>query len=88
MFSQCIKLKEIKGINKLNSNKVRSMKEMFNKCMQLEFLDLSNFHTSNVNDMSYMFNECAELEEINLINKRNTGNTTNISEILNSYDTT
>ena len=88
MFSQCIKLKEIKGINKLNSNQVRSMKEMFNKCIQLEYLDLSNFNTSNVNDMSFMFNECAELEEINLISKRNTGNTTNMFEILKSYDTT
>ena len=48
MFSQCNKLKEIKGINKFITNKVTSMSAMFQQCNELEYLDLTNFDTSNV----------------------------------------
>ena len=43
MFNQCFKLKEIKGINNLNANKVTNMNSMFYQCKELEYLDLSNF---------------------------------------------
>ena len=45
MFNKCKKLKEIKGINKFKTNKVNNMKQMFKKCCELEYLDLSNFDT-------------------------------------------
>ena len=32
MFNHCEKLKEIKGINKFNTNKVTNMKAMFQAC--------------------------------------------------------
>ena len=64
MFLQCSSLKEIKGINKLITNKVIDMNGMFQSCNELEYLDLSNFNTSNVNDMSGMFHECYKLKEI------------------------
>ena len=51
MFNECKKLKEIKGINKFNTNKVNNMKAMFQLCNEIEYLDLSNFDTSNVTDM-------------------------------------
>ena len=69
MFNNCRKLKEIKGINKLNTNKVIAMNTMFQACYELEYLDLSNFNTENVTNMSYMFNECNKLKEIKGINK-------------------
>ena len=50
MFNKCHKLKEIKGINKFNTDKVTNMRAMFCECNKLENLNL-NFDTSNVNDM-------------------------------------
>ena len=72
MFSKCYKLKEIKGLNKLITNKVVDMRGLFNECSELEYLDLSNFNTENVLDMLAMFNECKKLKEINGLNKFNT----------------
>ena len=64
MFNECHKLKEIKGINKFNTNKVTNMRTMFQKCYELEYLDLSNFNTENVTDMKWMFTNCYKLKEI------------------------
>ena len=68
MFNECNKLKEIKGINNFNTNKVTNMKGMFQLCNELEYLDLSNFNTSKVTDMSLMFNSCNKLKYLNLLN--------------------
>ena len=54
MFNGCIKLKEIKGINKFNTSNVTNMAIMFGDFTALEYLDLSNFNTSNVT----LFLEC------------------------------
>ena len=45
---------------------------MFQKCYELEYIDLSSFDTSNVTNMSWMFNQCNKLKEIKGINKFNT----------------
>jgi len=68
MFSNCYKLKEIKGINNFNTNEVTNMGRMFNFCKELEYLDLSNFNTSKVNNIEYMFFRCNKLKNLNLIN--------------------
>ena len=62
-FNECYKLKEIKGINKLNTDKVTDMNTMFQECKELEYLDLSNFNTSNVTKMNHMFNKCHRLKK-------------------------
>ena len=62
IFNKCQKLKEIKGINKFNTNQVTIMKAMFQECKELEYLDLSNFDTLKVNDMEGMFNLCQKLK--------------------------
>ena len=41
---------------------------MFNKCSEIEYLDLSNWNTSNAKNMSFMFNECNKLKYLNLLN--------------------
>ena len=66
MFSNCNKLKEIKGINNFNTNNVTNMKVMFQECNELLYLDLSNFYTSKVTDMSGMFNKCKKLKYLNI----------------------
>jgi len=81
MFNECIKLKEIKGINKLNTKKVTDINSMFQGCVELEFLDLSNFDTSNIIDMSFMFNQCNKLKEIKGIKNFNTNKVTNMGSM-------
>ena len=78
LFNKCHKLKEIKGINKFNTNKVTNMKAMIQECNVLEYLDLSNFNTSNVTDMSFMFACCNNLKYLNLLNFTNNCETKNM----------
>ena len=35
---------------------------MFQRCAELEHVDLSNFDTSNVTNMSFMFNQCNRIK--------------------------
>ena len=44
MFSECYKLKEIKGINNFITSQVTNMNEMFKECNKLNNLDLSKFN--------------------------------------------
>ena len=37
MFNLCKELKDIKGINKFNTNKVTNMRTMFQLCNELEY---------------------------------------------------
>ena len=78
MFSDCIQLKEIRGMFRLKTNKVTNMKAMFQICKELEYLDLSSFDTSNVTDMCYMFTQCNKLKEIKGTNNFNTKKVTNM----------
>ena len=64
MFNQCLKLKEIKGIENFNTKNVIKMNSIFQECKELEYLDLSNFSSCNTEEMSYMFNHCHKLKEI------------------------
>ena len=58
MFHECKNLKEIKGLNIFNTNKVTNMCAMFQRCYEIDYLDLSNFDTSNVTNIGGMFNDC------------------------------
>ena len=58
MFNKCHELKEIKGINKYNTNKVTNMEGMFEESNELEYIDLSNFITNNVTNFGLMFSQC------------------------------
>ena len=81
MFNKCYKLKEIKGIDKFNTNELTKMNSMFQLCHELEYLDLSNFNTSKVTNMEYIFNECNKLKEIKGIDKFNTNEVINMAAI-------
>ena len=55
LFANLPNLKEIEGLNNLDTTGVTSMNQMFANDPKLTLLDLSNFNTSNVTDMMGMF---------------------------------
>ena len=57
-------LKQIVGLENLNTSEVISMYAMFRDCFLLTSLDLSSWDTSNVEDMGDMFSNCANLKTI------------------------
>ena len=84
LFNKCKNLKEIKGLDKLITNNVRDMEGMFQYCVELEYLDLSNFDTSKVENMAFMFNHCERVKEIKGINKFITNNVTSVEGMFQS----
>ena len=67
-FLDMTRLKEIQGLQYLNTSEVKRMDEMFRNCHSLTNLDLSNFDTQNVLGMSYMFSGCSSLTHLDLSN--------------------
>ena len=76
-FSGYTNLKQIKGIEYLNTEEMTDMRRMFIGCESLTSLDLSSFNTANVTDMSGMFNSCESLTSLDL-SSFNTENVTNM----------
>ena len=70
-------LKQIEGLEYLNTSDVKNMGEMFRDCSGLTSLDLSHFNTQNVTDMAAMFLYCSGLTSLDLKNF-NTQNVTNM----------
>ena len=64
-FYNCNALKQIEGLEYLNTSEVKDMGYMFYGCSALTTLDLKHFNTQNVTDMSKMFSGCAALTTIN-----------------------
>ena len=65
-FSSCKKLKNIEGIEFLNTERVEDMGGMFYECICLENLDLSKFDTKKVTNMRNMFYNCQKLKTLDL----------------------
>ena len=65
-FGSCKKLKNIEGIEFLNTEKVKNMVGMFYECICLENLDLSKFDTKNVTNMRNMFYNCQKIKTLDL----------------------
>ena len=65
-FGSCKKLKNIEGIEFLNTEKVKDMRGMFYECICLENLDLSKFDTKKVTNMRNMFYNCQKLKILDL----------------------
>lgn len=63
-FNHCANLKEIKGIEYLNTENVTDMSHMFYGCTILPEIDLTHFNTAKVQDMSYMFYGCTTLTSL------------------------
>ena len=67
-FYRCEALKQIEGLEYLNTLEVKDMSLMFSECKALTSLDLKNFNTRNVTDMYCMFDDCAALTSLDLKN--------------------
>ena len=71
-------LKQIEGLEFLNTSEVKDMSWMFSDCSGLTSLDLSHFNTRKVSDMSEMFSGCSGLPSLDL-SHFNTQNVTDMS---------
>ena len=77
-FQTFINLKQIEGIENLNTENVTSMSNMFKACSDLAELDVTHFNTANVKNMSNMFGNCSRLTSLDVTNF-NTANVTDMS---------
>ena len=77
-FYKYLALKQIEGLEFLNTSEVKDMSGMFYGCSGLTSLDLSHFNTQNVTKMSGMFYGCSGLTSLDL-SHFNTQNVTNMS---------
>ena len=64
-----------------NGKEISSLNSLFESCMFLTSLDLSNFNTTNVNNMSSMFSGCISLTSLDLSDF----NTTNVNDTNNMF---
>lgn len=65
-FAGYINLKEIVGIQYLNTEEYTSFFRMFYNCSSLENLDLSSFNTAKLEYLDEMFNGCTSLKTVKL----------------------
>ena len=79
-------LKQIKGIENLNTANVKDMNGMFKGCSNLAELDVTHFNTANVKDMNGMFKGCSNLAELD-VTHFNTANVTNMNEMFSDCQT-
>ena len=77
-FNEYRALKQIEGLEFLNTSEVKDMSEMFRGCSGLTSLDVSHFNTQNVTDMSWMFDGCSGLTSLD-VSHFNTQNVTNMA---------
>ena len=70
-------LKQIEGIENLNTTNVTEMASMFYGCSQLTSLDVTHFNTEKVTNMLQMFTDCRCLTSLDVTNF-NTANVTNM----------
>ena len=80
-FYRCEALKQIEGLEYLNTAEVKDMSRMFYGCSALTALDLKNFNTKNVTDMSRMFSKCRALTTLDMKNF----NTQNVSDMSSMF---
>ena len=76
-------LKQIEGIENLNTENVKDMSDMFYSCNDLISLDVTNFNTDNVTSMSDMFHGCSGLISLD-VTHFNTENVTSMSGMFDS----
>ena len=67
-------------LSNFDTDNVRDMSFIFNKCYYLEHLNLSNFNTNKVTDMGNMFYNCTNLKTLNVSNF-DTSNVTNMEDM-------
>nr|WP_280927559.1 Rib/alpha-like domain-containing protein [Lactobacillus sp. ESL0703] len=79
-FSDLIFLKDIQGLNNLDTSAATDMSFMFAGDVSLKNIDLSKFDTSNVTNMKYMFAADTSLTSLDL-SKFDTSKVTNMNKM-------
>ena len=79
-FNNYPALKQIEGLENLNTSEVKDMSGMFSDCPSLTSLDLSHFNTQNVTKMRAMFWNCSGLTSLDL-SHFNTQNVTDMGSM-------
>ena len=79
-FCKLEALKQITGIENLNTSEVTDMNNMFYGCITLPQLDVSKFDTKNVTDMRAMFYTCESLAQLD-VSKFDIKNVTNMGHM-------
>ena len=74
-------LKQIEGIENLNTENVKDMSDMFYICSGLISLDVTHFNTENVKNMSNMFYGCSGLISLDVTHF----NTENVTSMRNMF---
>lgn len=80
-FYEFTNLKNIDGLQWLNTKNVTNMASMFSFCSTINWINLSNLNTSKVTDMDFMFIGCSGLTSLDLSNF----NTTNVTSMHNMF---
>ena len=81
-FYDCNALKQIEGLEYLNTSEVKDMSRMFWGCSALTSLDLKHFNTQNVTNMECMFRRCSALTSLDL----KSFNTQNVTDMSSMFD--
>ena len=74
-FYGLTQIKEIEGMQNLNTSEVTNMRLMFYKCNNLTNLEVNHFNTSKVTNMRGVFSKCTNLASLDL-SSFNTSNVT------------
>ena len=82
-FNNYRALKQIEGVENLNTSEVKNMGGMFSNCSGLTSLDLSHFSTQNVINMSGMFSGCSGLTSLD-VSHFNTQNVTDMQSMFSN----
>ncbi len=78
-------LKEIEGIEYLNTEKVTDMQSMFEGCKALTAIDMSKFNTTEVTDMNSMFKDCNVVADFD-VSAFNTEKVTSMASMFENCD--
>ena len=66
LFSECVHLYKIEGLNTIDFSNITRMSGMFRECHSLEELDLSNWNLSEAIRLVGIFGECSSLKKVDL----------------------
>ena len=74
MFSGCENLAEINLLFQTKMKKLNDISYMFQNCVKIKEIDLTNFDTNLVTDMTNLFKNCKKLKNMNGLNNLDTSN--------------
>ena len=78
-FMNNMYLKEIYGLESIDTSNITHMNHMFCNCRRLKEINVSGWNTSKVMDMTKMFRACTSLEKIKGLEHWNVSRVTNMS---------